>query len=222
MKTTADRTHLTGTSRSMMNVLSKVLGRSKFWCSATALAALAVSVPLMAGDDFSFNSVGSLPNVVDDGGKGSPVPVRVEPSFYVRGPIALFQSGDLILDEWGTGESFEMVEERTGWRRVEYRGDVHVSVDMRFLLTGEAEVGIAAGVRSAARYVASVDGLYSEGATLPADMALRLPIAAIAPRGLLDNRFEVETLSTNLQDGMVRGRFTMQQSENLLKISQDQ
>ncbi len=222
MNTTADRTQQTGSSRSMMNVLTTVLGRSKFWGAATALAALAVSVPLLAGDEFSFNSVGSLPNVVDDGNKGSEIPVRVEPSLYVRGPISLFQSGDLVLDEYGSGAAYNMVEERTGWQRREYRGDVFVSLDMRFLITGEAEIGIASGARSATRYMASVDGLQTEGATLPADMALRLPIAAIAPRGVLDSRFEIQTLATDLQESLVRGSFKMQQSENLLKISQDQ
>lgn len=222
MNATVVRSLITGSSRSMMKLLSRAFGRSKFWCTASAFAAVAVALPLLADGDFGFNSVGSLPNVADDGNLGAEAPVRIEPSLYVRGPASLFANDELVVDESGTGAAYDMIEERTGWQRREYRGDVYLAIDMRFLLTGEAEVGIAAGVRSDVRYMASVDGLQSGGATLPADMALRIPVGALAPRGVLESRFEVQTLATNLQEGLVRGNFTMQQSENLLKISQDQ
>ena len=185
-----------------------------------AVLALWFSFSLTA-EGVGISTVGSLPATSDNGRGGFASP-RLDPSFFVRGPKEFFDNllsnGEAVLDESGTGLSVDLVERETGWIRREYRGDVYIELAKRHLVTGEVQVGVLAGVRSAMGFVTSVDGLEDEGRILRSGLALTIPVSQLSPRGVLDSRLGIETL----QFGRARGMFSMQEGDDTVKVFQDQ
>ncbi|MFT7678976.1 MAG: hypothetical protein ACI8QC_002975 [Planctomycetota bacterium] len=203
----------------MMQVLKTLTTR---WVTLASMASAAAAVAvftLSASHDATAggtNSVGSLPDTADDG-TSDQAPARFEPCFYVRGPRDVVQEL-AVLDSWGNGASYDLVEEQSGLVRREFRGDVYIELSHSTVARGQVEVGILSGIRSPMRFNVSVDGLFTELQSLRMDSKLALPIHEMAQAGLLDNRFEM----TTLQLGGGVGSFTLQSSAGILKVFQDQ